>query len=332
MRLSGLVLLSLVAIQAWSAESGSVVGGVRYQIPDWFKESFLELADDASEAADEGRHVLLFMHLDGCPYCEAVLRESLIESDYSDWLRSRFDAIAINIRGAREVAFNEQLVVTEKQLARALKVRQTPTVLFLNGDNKVVLRVDGYRTAPEFKDILEYVDSNAYQTMDLEQYIAETAEARYAFRPHPAFRDITDLSAVSTPLMVLFEDVFCDGCNLLHDTLLADAEVNELLKLYTVVRLDAESVAPMIDPDGNRTTPRAWARALGMPARPGFVLFGGGQEQARIQGVLRHFHFTTAVRYVGERQYESYPSQRAYSRAYRKSLLDAGVDIDLGRQ
>ena len=60
---------------------------------------------------------------------EDVLQESLIDSDYSPWFRSRFDAIAINTRGAREVAFDSETVVTERELARVLKVRQTPTVI-----------------------------------------------------------------------------------------------------------------------------------------------------------------------------------------------------------
>jgi hypothetical protein len=52
----------------------------------------------------------------------------------------------------------------------------------------------------------------------------------------------------------------------------------------------------------------------------------------RIAGVLRHFHFTTALRYVGERHDRDHATLRDYSQAYRQRLLDAGVDIDMGRQ
>ncbi|HEY5720603.1 MAG TPA: thioredoxin fold domain-containing protein, partial [Gammaproteobacteria bacterium] len=123
--LSVLGLLCLLAAAVAAAERGRLVGGSSYALPGWFKQSFLELADDASEAAEADKHVLLFMHLDGCPYCDAVLRESLVGADYSAWLRQRFDVIAINVRGSREVAFDATTRVSEKQLAELLKVRQT---------------------------------------------------------------------------------------------------------------------------------------------------------------------------------------------------------------
>jgi len=331
-----LLLLALLGggvLAASAAESGRLTGGIRYEIPAWFKTSFLDLAEDAVEAAEADKHVLLFMHLDECPYCEAVLNESIVESDYSPWLRQRFDAIAIDIRGAREVAFNEQVTVTEKELARLLEVRQTPTVIFLDGSNRQVMRVDGYRTPVEFKRVLDYVDDKAYLQMDLASYVARTATGpHYAFRPHPAFSTTADLTVGDRPLLVLFEDVWCGGCDLLHDTLLADPEVNRLLELFTVVRLDAESETPLIDPSGRRTSARAWVRELGLDARPAFVLYADGRERVRIAGVLRHFHFTTALRYVGERHDRDYATLRDYSQAYRKRLLDAGIDVDMGRQ
>jgi thioredoxin-related protein len=332
--LLALLLLVATTTAAWSAPApGRLTGGSRYVIPDWFKESFLELADDAAEAAEADRHVMLFMHLDGCPYCDAVLSESIVESDYSPWLRERFDAIAINIRGAREVVFNEELTVTERELARVLKVFQTPAVIFLNGENKVVMRIDGYRTAQEFKRVLDYVDSKSYLKEDLASFVARTAARQhYAFRDHPSLRSIADLSAVQGPLLVLFEDAWCDGCDLLHDTLMKDPEVNELLDRFTVVRLDAASEAPLVDPFGKQTTPRAWTRELGLHARPAFLLFGGGEQRVRIDGVLRHFHFTSALRYVGEGRFDEFASLREFSRARTAALLEAGVTIDLGRQ
>ena len=327
------LLLCIFTTVTLSAESGRLTGGKRYEIPDWFKSSFLELADDAAEAAEADKHVMLYLHLDECPYCEAVLRESIVGSDYSPWLRERFDAIAINIRGDREVVVNEEVTVTEKDLAQMLKVYQTPAVIFLDGTNRQVMRVDGYRTPLEFKRVLEYIDDKAYLQMDLASYVARTVSGpHYALRSHSAFTEVADLSSGDKPVLVLFEDAWCDGCDLLHDTLLADPEINELLAEFTVVRLDAESEAPIIDPSGKTTTPRAWVRELGINARPAFVLFADGQEMVRIAGVLRHFHFTTALHYVGKGRYLEYATLRDYSMDRRQKLLDAGVTIDLGRQ
>ncbi len=329
------LFLASILATSWvmAAEPGRITGGVRYSIPSWFKQSFLELADDAAEAGEADKHVMLFMHLDECPYCEAVLRESIINADYLPWLRSRFDAIAINIRGDREVAFNETVRVSEKKLAEILKVSQTPVIIFLNGENRPVMRVDGYRTPLEFERILKYVDDKAYLQMNLASYVAKTsAGPHYRLRSHPAFAPLTDLSSSDKPLLVLFEDSWCGGCDLLHDTLLADPEVNQLLEKFNFVRLDAESREPIVTPTGQQTTPKAWIEALGIDARPAFVAFAEGEERVRIKGVLRHWHFTTAIRYVGEGYYETYPTLRQFSRAFRQQQLEAGINVDLGRQ
>jgi len=333
--LAALVVLFAMALadDAGATAPGKLTGGIAYQLPDWFKESFLELAEDAAEAAEADKHVMLFMHFEECPYCEAVLRESIVESSYSGWLRKRFDVIAINVRGDREVAFDDQLTVPEKQLAELLGVRQTPAVIFLDASNKPVHRSDGYRTATDFKRILDYIDSKAYLNMGLTRYIASRTNAKpYSLRPHPAFADLSDLSRSAKPVLVLFEDSTCTACDLLHDTLLTHADVHDLMKQLTVVRLDASSERPLVTPEGVRSTPRRWAKALGLSARPSFVLFGDGKEQIRIEGVLRHFHFATALRYVAERKFDEFESYREFSQAYRQSLLDAGLDVDLGSQ
>ena len=335
-----LALVLLVALPlldpppAWAAEErGRLTGGIRYTLPDWFKQSFLELADDAAEAAEADKHVMLFIHADECPYCADLLHQSIAGSDYTPWLQKRFDVIAINVRGDREVVFDAKTTVTEKELAQLLKVRQTPTVVFLDGQNRQVMRSNGYKTPKEFKRILDYVDSKSYLSMDLPAFVAKSAGgAHYALRPHPAFKPLDDLSGIVGPLMVIFEDGWCDACDLLHDTLLADPEVNELLGRYTVVRLDTASTAPLVDPAGRRTSAQAWSRELELNARPMILLFDDGREVVRIEGVLRHFHFVSALRFVAEEKFLEFPTLSAYGRDRAEQLLKAGVDVDLGRQ
>ena len=319
--IAALIGSSLVANFAGATEPGRLTGGEKYEIPHWFKDSFLELADDAAEAAEADKHAVLFMYLDECPYCDAVLRESFVQSEYTEWLQSRFDVIDINIKGAREVAFSETVQVTEKALAELLKVRQTPAVIFLDGTNKPVLRTNGYKTSGEYRRIFEFVDSKSYLTKSLREFVAAYDDAsRYALRAHPTFSGTRDLSAIKDGLVVIFEDAYCLACGLLHDTLLADPDVQSMLGKLTVVRLDAEDQSTLITPGGKVTTPSAWVEALGMTARPGFVLFGGGVERVRIEGVLRHFHFMTSLRYIAERQYREYATLREFSRAYQQGV------------
>ena len=234
---------------------GKVVGAQISQHPDWFKESFLEIAEDVAEAAEADKHVLLFFHLSGCPYCYKMVEENFKHSDYTEFLQEHFDVIAINIRGDREVIFNEEVSLTEKELARHLKVRYTPTVLFLDGDNRPVLRLNGYRSVADFKtragfpSTAKLTGGQTYPTLSKRESTAPSTPCAIT----PNFTAADDLSALEgKPLLVLFEDRTCTACDALHDGVLALPETRAIMDRFTAVRLDALSERSIIDPTGNR--------------------------------------------------------------------------------
>ena len=70
-----IMLLSTASYQAIAIEPGKVTGGVNFETPDWFKDSFLEIASDVEEANEAGKHVLLFFHLNACPYCNITVNQ-----------------------------------------------------------------------------------------------------------------------------------------------------------------------------------------------------------------------------------------------------------------
>lgn len=328
------ILLVWPVLGATPAARGKLTGGILSEHPEWFKESFLDIAEDVDQATAAGKHVILFMHLIDCPYCHRMIEENFKHAPYTDFIKQNFDVIQINIRGDREIAFNEQVNVTEKELAALLKVSYTPTVIFLNSENKPVLRLNGYRSVRDFGYALEYVQQKAYLTSTLSQFIdSHPPQQRYSMREHPQLKQISDLQSVAgNPLAILFEDSYCDLCDQLHDGHLQRPSVLEVLKNFTFVRLDALSDEPIIDPEGNRTTPRAFAERLGLSYRPGIVLYDRGKEVSRIDGLLYSYHFEETLRYVGERHYDKYPKGfHQYLRARTEQLLSEGKNIDLSK-
>ena len=311
---------------------GTLSGAVTSEHPDWFKESFLDIAEDVAEAAESDKHVMLFMYINGCPYCHKMVEENLKHAPYTDFVKENFDVIALNILGDREVALNEQTTATEKVLARRLRVSYTPSVVFLNQENKVVARINGYRSVADFKHVLDYVQQKAYLTTSLAAFIDEAKAAVYEFRAHPQLVAVDDLSSLGErPLALLFEDRACGDCAALHDGHLSDPAVNKLLQGFDFVRLDARSTEPLIDPDGNATTPRDYVRRLGLTHRPGLVLFDRGKEIARVESMLYRYHFTELLRYVVERHYERYPDNFFdYLNVRTAELLEAGQDVNVG--
>jgi len=329
-----LMLIPLYPHAASEGTQGKVTGGQISEHPDWFKESFLDIAEDVAEAADTDKHVLLFLHLNGCPYCYKMVEENLKYAPYTDFIRQHFDVIALNIRGDREVALNAQTSLTEKALAAKLKVNYTPTVVFLNSDNKTVARLNGYRSVADFKHVLDYVQQKAYLKTGLADFIDARKSAVYQLRDHPQIVSASDLGKLADePLAVLFEDRGCGDCAALHEGHLADPEVRAILDGMTLVRLDALSDEQIVAADGQPTTPRAYAKKLGLTYRPGIVLFDRGREIARVESLLYRFHFRELLRYVAERHYERYPdSFYDYLDVKTAELLAAGKDVHLGAQ
>jgi thioredoxin-related protein len=326
----------LIPLIVWLAATvyaapGKLVGEKEYDVPDWFKFSFLELQDDVREASQADKHVMLFLHIDRCPYCTALIEENFRQGSNHDYTRKHFDVIAINIRGDREIAWDKNTNYTEKSLAKKFGIFATPTVLFLNGKGEVVYKMHGYRKPPEFGYVLHYVAQKQYKKMKLADYVRQRNETRYTLRDHPQFVAMTDFSRDKGPLMVLFEDRSCAECDEFHREVLLHKSVMDELNPFKVVRLDAYATTPIVDNNGNRTTPMDWARALKLDYRPGTVLFDKGKEISRVDGRLYHFHYKEMLRYVSTGAYRQYASYIDYLGPRQKELLQAGVTIDVSK-
>ena len=323
-------ILMISSITAHSAE-GKIQGEVAFTVPGWFKESFLEISEDISEAKENNKHVMLFMHIDRCPYCTRMLNENFIKGSNKALIKKHFDVIALNIRGDREIQWGEKTRYSEKSLARELKVHFTPTIVFLNGKGQKVYQMNGYRKASAFKHILNYVAQKQYTTLKLTDYIRQQKESIYALRTHPLFEKMTDFSKYKEPLAVIFEDKSCAGCDEFHKEVLHHKTVLQELKKFRTIRLDAHSTKPIIDINGNRTTARDWAKKLKLDYRPGIILFDEGEEITRADGRLYHFHFKELLRYVAEGFYLKFPTYLQYLGPRQKELLKSGINIDVSR-
>jgi thioredoxin-related protein len=308
---------------------GQMKGGVDYSLPPWFKSSFLHFKDDIEEARQQGRHVMVFLHLDQCPYCARTLRENFVSGDNRDFIQTHFDVIAVNIRGGADVTWIDGVTYSERALAGKLKVFATPTIVFLGLDGKQVLQLTGYRDPRALRHALEYVQGKHYRNQSYTTYLAARDKpAVYALRSHPQFAATTNFKGYMKPLAILFEDRQCAECARFHDRTLNHPDVLAELKKFHVVRLDTGSSRPVVTPDGKTTTPGEWAKALDLSYRPAVMLFNEGREIFRVDGRLYHFHFKETLRYVSGGHYRQYDDISKYNAARRDELLKQGIDID----
>lgn len=307
-----------------------------HEKPAWFKNSFLDLREDVAEARASGKRVLLFFYQDGCPYCQKLLETNFALRDIEDTTRARFDVIALNIWGDREVVDLQGQMLIEKQLASQLKVMFTPTLVFLDETGAVVLRLNGYYPPHRFRAALDYAGSPIESTrQSFRDYLRQQApvaaqgklhqDAGYLAAPYQLNK-----RAAGRPLAVLFEQVDCAPCDELHQDILKRPESRALLAKFDVVLLDMWSKTPVTTPDGQTLTAAQWARALNVQYAPTLVMFAAnGTEAFRTEAYLRAFHIQSALDYVVSAAYQEQPNFQRYIQTRADALRARGVAVDI---
>lgn len=139
-----LALLALLAVPAHANE-----------IPDWFAESFLDVREDVADAAKDGKRLVLYFWLEGCPYCQRMETVTFRDPAIAARMQRELVPVAINVRGDREVTWTDGTKMSEKELTRHLKIRGTPTLVFFDEKGVVTLRTTGYLEPAELSAALE---------------------------------------------------------------------------------------------------------------------------------------------------------------------------------
>jgi thioredoxin-related protein len=328
-----LLITATVADPASAAEA-TLRGAGQFTIPSWFKNSFLDLKEDAAEAGAAGKYVLLYIGQEGCPYCAALFNANFSQKEIVDYTRAHFDAIELNLWGDRPVTDVTGDVLTEKAYAAKHDVAFTPTILFFDRRGTEVLRINGYYPPRQFIAALRYVvegrDSGEPFSVYLKRVASQHgqrglhAEAIFEQAPYDLFA-----RASAKPIAVFFEQSDCEGCDDLHRTVLADAATRKELKRLSAIQLDRWSATPVTTPEGVSSTAREWADRLNVAYVPTIVLFDRGREVIRIEAMFKSFHVQSAIDYVVSGAYRQEPSFQRFVRERSERLRQGGVAVDL---
>jgi thioredoxin-related protein len=304
--------------------------------PAWFKESFLDIREDIGEAAAAGRRVLLYFYQDGCPYCAKLLNDNFGNRAITEKTRSGFDVIAINMWGDREVADLSGVATTEKGFAAALRVQYTPTLLFMDEQGKVILRINGYFAPHKFELALDFVAGRHEKKGSFRDFYAAAAPVAANTKlnqlggtlPEPLRLDRRGDSG--RPLLVLFEQGSCADCDELHQEILSREGIATALSNVDLAQIDLWSPEVLGTPEGREMPAREWARELGIQYAPSLVFFDHqGKEVFRTEAYLRSFHIHGAIDYVVSGAYRRQPSFQRFLQHRTEMLEQRGIPIDL---
>src|ERR687885_497616 len=126
-----LVFLVLVSAPALAAETW-----------EGFFDPFLGdfRAEFAEARAAKKSGVLVMYHFEECPFCARMKREVLWRPEVQSAFHRDYVVIAIDTRGSQPVTDIEGNVLQEREFARAMGVRGTPTFDFYAADGERLYR------------------------------------------------------------------------------------------------------------------------------------------------------------------------------------------------
>ena len=325
----------LLSSGAWAAEPEKRPATTQFEIPPWFKASFLDLQEDAAAAARDGKRLLVYIGQDGCPYCRELMQNNFGQKDIADYTQKHFDVLAINMWGDSEVTDFAGNTLSEKELAEKLGVKYTPTLLFFNEQGDTVLRINGYFPPHQMRAALRYVGEKKEKELGFRAYYARLAPPKASgklnsepFFAQPPFdlRKRPD----NKPLVVFFEQKQCETCDTLHKDVLRKPETQKQVRRLHAVQLDMWSDTPVVTPHGKQTTAREWAQELNVIYAPAAVFFDQeGKEVLRIEAMLKSFHVQSAMDYVASAAYIKQPNFQRYIDERAAALRAKGVKVDI---
>jgi len=298
--------------------------------PAWFKASFLNLREDLQEAKNAGKiGLLLYFGQANCVYCQKLLEVNFNQhQDIADYTQRYFDVIALDIWGNLRVTWFDGQIATEREWADHLETQFTPSLLFIDSNGQVIFRLRGYYPPYWFRAALDFVVSGYYREETFSQYQQRAAPPMKfedeELNPHPAFSsppywlDRTQHPA-TRPLVVFFEQNDCHACDILHSGPLQDTGLTQDLERMEVVQLNRWGDTPLITPDGQRTTARAWGDALDIFYTPTMLFFDEqGKLILRVESVVQQYRLHKILLYVLSGDYRRESFQRWHTRQRRE--------------
>jgi thioredoxin-related protein len=168
---------SSFAVSANSADIGD--DGLHKQ--DWFLDSFLEMPSDLSEAASDGKNLLVLFEQRGCPYCRELHEVNFARKEITDFIKEHYLVVQLDMFGAREVLDFDGEALEERDIAGKWAVNFTPTTLIFAADNVAAksvaeaeaFRLPGYLKPFHYLSSLEYVANGIYKQKTFQRYLQD---------------------------------------------------------------------------------------------------------------------------------------------------------------
>lgn len=140
---------------------------------------WMTFEEAVEKSKKEKRKIFIDVYTDWCGWCKVMDKKTFNEPAVARVLNEKYYPVKFNAEQREDVVYNgttfkfiEHGGRGTHQLAAALLNNQLsyPSVVFLNEDFAIVNILKGYRQAPEFHKIAEFIGGDHYKTSKMEAW------------------------------------------------------------------------------------------------------------------------------------------------------------------
>ncbi len=140
---------------------------------------WMSFEEAVQKSKTEKRKIFIDVYTDWCGWCKVMDKNTFHDPKVAKLLNEKFYPVKFNAEQREDVVFNgttfkfiEYGARGTHQLAAALLNNKLsyPTVVFLDEDFKMIGPLPGYREAPEFHKIAQFIGGDFYKTLKLEDW------------------------------------------------------------------------------------------------------------------------------------------------------------------
>lgn len=111
-------------------------------------------------AKKEDKSIFLYFHAQWCTYCTKLKKTTFKDPDVMAYLNDNFVSIQVDTD-------------KNKKLAQQWRVKGLPTLWFLEPSGKKINNMPGYVDAGQLLQILKYVHTKSYNTMEFHEFVKQ---------------------------------------------------------------------------------------------------------------------------------------------------------------
>ncbi len=159
-----------------------VITGLTAETPENIEEGpvkWMSFEEALKKSKAEKRPVFIDVYTDWCGWCKVMDKNTFSDPAVAKLLNEKFYAVKFNGEQKEDVIFDGntfKFVASGRngyhQLAAALLNNQLsyPTVVFLDEEFKMIQPLPGYRKAPEFHKIAQFIGEGYYKTVKWDDF------------------------------------------------------------------------------------------------------------------------------------------------------------------